>query len=123
VLTGEGLNFSYGGIVAGVRGTGIKFGTGSTPGTIEIAVPHSLKTGAEAVKITCSGATVEPQLLVGQEKSFALNTSNQCTNTGTLTYSGIANLYEKDRFVAKNVIADIMYLNDLIEKNQHADAA
>ena len=25
--------------------------------------------------------------------------------------------------MAKNVIADIMYLNDLIEKDQHADAA
>jgi hypothetical protein len=53
VLTGTGINFSYGGIVAGVRGTGIKFGFSGS--TFAIAVPHSLKAGTDAVKITCNG--------------------------------------------------------------------
>jgi len=109
VLTGEGLNFSYGGIVAGVRGTGIKFGFSGS--TFAIAVPHSLKTGAEAVKITCSGSTQPaPQLSVGEEKSFTAD-----CQTITPAYSGIVNLYNNDDFVRKNVIADIMYLNGLDE--------
>jgi len=32
-------------------------------------------------------------------------------------------IYKKDRLVAENVIDDIMYLNDLIEKNRRTDAA
>jgi hypothetical protein len=53
-----------------------------------------------------------------------LDESQQCTGAATLLYKDIETLYKNDRFVAKNVVDDIVYLNSLIaEKPDKKDIA
>jgi hypothetical protein len=103
VLTATGINFSYGGVVAGVRGTGIKFAVDKNTQKTTVALAQTQGT----VALTCKNAT--KTLAIGQEKSFDAN----CGESTDIT--GLANLYAQDGFIAENVVKDIMYLNGLEE--------
>jgi len=127
VLTSTGMSFSYGQVVAGVRGTGIKFAQqASSPTNLAIAIPHSSISGesilagttrtSDALSLKCRDVPLS--LLLGQERIYPTQDCAQARSVSLQTqalHENIHALYEQDTFVSQNVVDDIMYLNSLIQ--------